>query len=156
MALLQQKHILLVEDDEDAVSATAAILERSGYSVRLETKSLKALGAFSEKPDIFDLAFLTHGMPDLTGLELAQRMRRIRPGLPIVLYTGDLGGPSSEQVEATCKGGRVVTKPATRKELTDTIQAAFGGGWAETGRDRRSTGLEAMPSTYLNCFSRAS
>ena len=131
MASPPQKHILLVEDDPDTLSATTAMLERLGYSVRTETESLKALRTFSEEPDLFDLALLDHGMADLAGLELAQRMRRIRRGFPVVLYTGYLDGPSNEQLEATGIGGRVVIKPATRKELSDVLQEALGG-WAKT------------------------
>jgi CheY-like chemotaxis protein len=64
------------------------MLERLGYSLTAETESLKALRTFSEEPDRFDLALLDHGMADVTGLEIAQRMRRIRPGFPVVVYTG--------------------------------------------------------------------
>jgi two-component system, cell cycle sensor histidine kinase and response regulator CckA len=131
MASLQQRHILLVEDDEDTLSATTAMLERLGYSVRPETESLKALRTFSEEPDLFDLALLDHGMADLAGLELAQRMRRIRRGFPVVLYTGYLDTPSTEELEAAGIGGRVVIKPATRKELSDVLQDALGG-WAKS------------------------
>jgi CheY-like chemotaxis protein len=55
------------------------MLERLGYSVTAETEGLKALRTFSEEPDRFDLALLDHGMADVTGLEITQRMRRIRP-----------------------------------------------------------------------------
>jgi CheY-like chemotaxis protein len=119
---------LLVEDDEDTRSATAAMLERLGYSVTAETESLKALRTFSEEPDLFDLALLDHGMADLAGLELAQRFRRIRRGFPVVLYTGYLDDPSTEQLEGAGVGGRVVIKPATRQELADVLQEALGDG----------------------------
>jgi two-component system, cell cycle sensor histidine kinase and response regulator CckA len=125
MASLQQEHILLVEDDEDTLTVTTVMLERLGYSVTAETEGLKALRTFSEEPDRFDLALLDHGMPDVTGLELAQRMGRIRPGFPVVLYTGYLDGPSTEELEAAGIGGRVIIKPATRKELTDLLQEAL-------------------------------
>ena len=100
MASARQKHILLVEDHEDTLSATTAMLERLGYRVRSEMESLKALRMFSEEPDLFDLALLDHWMADLAGLELAQHMRRIRPGFPVVLYTGYLDTASAKQLEA--------------------------------------------------------
>jgi two-component system cell cycle sensor histidine kinase/response regulator CckA len=131
MAFGGQQHILLVEDDEDTLDTTTAMLERLGYNVRSEVGSLKALRTFSEEPDRFDLALLNHGMADLTGLELAQRMRHIHPGFPVVLYTGYLDDPSTEQLEATGVGGRVIIKPASLKELSDVIQEALGG-WAKS------------------------
>jgi DNA-binding NtrC family response regulator len=122
----QQQHILLVDDDEDALSATTAILESLGYNVRPETKSHKALKTFSEESDLFDLALLDYRMDDPARLELAQHMRRIRPGFPVVLYAGYLDGHSTEQLQAAGIGGRVVIKPATRKELADVIRDVLG------------------------------
>jgi CheY-like chemotaxis protein len=111
MASRYQKQILFVEDDEDALNVTSTMLEPLGYSVKAETEGLKALETFAEEPDLFDLALFDHGMPDLAGMELAQCMRRIRPGFPIMLYTGYLDGPSPEELEAAGIGGRVVIKP---------------------------------------------
>ena len=116
-----------MEDDKDTLTATAAMLERLGCSVSTETKSLKALKAFSEDPDRFDLAILDRGMADLAGLELAKRLRQIRPDLPIVFYTGYLEEPSPEELEATGAGITVVVKPATSQELEEMIRQVIGG-----------------------------
>jgi len=125
MASQPQKHILFVEDDEGTFNATASMLERLGYNVRAETEGLKALKAFSKEPDLFDLALLDHGIADVTGLELAVLMRRIRPGFPVVLYTGYFDTPSEEQLKAAGIGMRVF-KPATTKELAAAIQETLG------------------------------
>jgi CheY-like chemotaxis protein len=129
MASQQRQHILFVEDDSDTLSVTTAMLERLGYSVRTETEGIEALKTFSEEPYRFDLALLDHGMADVTGLELAQRFRSIRPGFPVVVYTGYFDTPSAEELGAAGIGGRVVIKPVTLKELADVIQEALGG-WA--------------------------
>jgi len=125
MAPRRQQHILLVEDDEDTLSATTAMLERLGYSVRAEAEGLKALQTFSKEPDLFDLALLDHGMADVTGLELAVLIRRIRPGFPVALYTGYLHTPSAEELEAAGLGERLI-KPATMKELAAALRNALG------------------------------
>jgi DNA-binding NtrC family response regulator len=130
MVLRRQQQILLVEDDEDALGATTAMLERLGYGVEGTKLSLEALRIFSEEPQRFDLALLDHGMPDLAGTQLAWHLRRIRPGLPVVLYTGYLDTPSGEQLEAAI-GGRILFKPATLGELADVIREALGE-WAKS------------------------
>jgi CheY-like chemotaxis protein len=124
VVLGQKLRILVVEDGEDAFSATAAMVERLGYSVKGETQSLEALRAFSEAPDRFDLAILDNVMDGLTGLELAKRFRRIRPGFPVMLYTGNVGKPSPEEIEAAGIG-RVVFKPLTSGELEGLIKEAL-------------------------------
>ena len=133
MALKRRQHILLVEDDEATLSVTTAILERLGYIVSVETEGLAALRTFSEDPDRFHLAILDHGMADLTGLELAQRFRSIRPGFPCVIYTGYLEEPSAEQLGAAGIGGRIILKPATRKQLSKAIEEALGGSVKRKG-----------------------
>ena len=119
-------YILLVDDEEDIVSATSTMLERLGHSVRGETQSLNALRRFSEEPDRFDLAILDYMMPDLTGLELAQRFRRIRPGFPVLLYAGHSERPSTQNIEAAGIG-RFIVKPATSQALGGMIRKVLNG-----------------------------
>jgi DNA-binding NtrC family response regulator len=114
-------HILLVDDEEAIVNVTTSILERLGHSVRGETESLNALRRFSEEPEQFDLAILDYVMPDLTGLELAQRFRRIRPGFPVLLYAGHRDRPSTEKLEAAGIG-RFIVKPARSEALGGMIR----------------------------------
>jgi DNA-binding NtrC family response regulator len=119
-----QLYILLVDDEEDIVSVTASMLERLGHRVRGETQSLNALRRFSEEPDRFDLAILDQVMPDLTGLELAQRFRRIRPGFPVLLYAGHRDRPSTQTIEAAGIG-RFIVKPKTSEELGGMLRKAL-------------------------------
>jgi two-component system, cell cycle sensor histidine kinase and response regulator CckA len=114
-------YILLVDDEEAIISATTFMLECLGHTVKGETQSLNALRRFSEDPDRFDLAILDHIMPDLTGLELAQRFSRIRPGFPVLLYAGYRERPSTQQVEAAGIG-RFVVKPKTSEQLGGMIR----------------------------------
>jgi CheY-like chemotaxis protein len=119
-------YILLVDDEENIVSETASMLERLGHTVRAETQSLNALRRFSEEPDRFDLAILDYVMPDLTGLELAQRFRRIRPGFPVLLYAGYRERPSTRNIEAAGIG-RFILKPKVLAELGGMISKALAG-----------------------------
>ena len=125
MGFGQRLRVLVVEDGEDTFNATTAMLERLGHRVKGETQSLEALRAFSEEPDRFDLAILDNVMDGLTGLELAKRFRHIRPGFPVMLYTGNVGKPSPEEIEAAGIG-RVVFKPLTSGELEGLIKDALG------------------------------
>ena len=133
MALQQRKHILFVEDDADTRGATTAMLEHLGYRVSAKTQGLKALNIFSKQPYQYDLALVDHGMADMTGLELASRLRRIRPEFPVVVYTGYFDRPSSAQLKAAGMGGRIIIKPATVKELGAALQDALGGSITRIG-----------------------
>jgi CheY-like chemotaxis protein len=117
-------YILLVDDEEDIVIMTTSVLERLGHTVRAETQSLNALRRFSEEPDRFDLAILDQVMPDLTGLELAERFRRIRPGFPVLLYASHRDRPSTETIEAAGIG-RFIVKPKTSQGLGGMLRKAL-------------------------------
>ncbi len=81
-------HILFVDDEHLLVEMAKQIFERLGYTVCALTDSRKALEVFSASPDDFDLVITDQTMPDITGLDLARAMLRIRPTLPIILCTG--------------------------------------------------------------------
>jgi len=39
-------------------------------------------------PQRYDLVITDQTMPQLTGIELARELTRLRPGMPVILYTG--------------------------------------------------------------------
>jgi PAS domain S-box-containing protein len=79
--------VLLVEDNPDVASVSTSLLEQLGYTVRRVTDAETAL--HEVELDGIDLVFSDIVMPGKTdGLSLAQRLKEIRPDLPILLATG--------------------------------------------------------------------
>ncbi|MCC6488985.1 MAG: PAS domain S-box protein [Candidatus Hydrogenedentes bacterium] len=89
--------ILFVDDETQIVQSGKAALEILGYQVTTYTRSLDALRDFKQNPKSFDLVITDQTMPKLTGIDLAREMLQIRPGIPIILYTGH-----SEIVDEQC------------------------------------------------------
>jgi PAS domain S-box-containing protein len=82
------EHILVVDDEEILVEMGTQRLERLGYRATGKLSSLEALEVFRNEPDKFNLVVTDYTMPNMTGLELAKEMLRIRPDLPIVMCSG--------------------------------------------------------------------
>ena len=123
MASRRALRILVVDHDKDMMEVTTALLERLGYSTQGETESLKALRAFSDDPRNFDLAIVEPVMPELTGVELAVRFRRIQRGFPVIIYSGSIDPLLAETIEAA--GLRQATlKPLGLQELGEAIKGA--------------------------------
>jgi PAS domain S-box-containing protein len=79
--------VLLVEDNPDVASVSSSLLEQLGYTVRRVPDAETAL--IEIERDGIDLVFSDIVMPGkMDGLCLAQRLRDIRPNLPILLATG--------------------------------------------------------------------
>ncbi len=120
-----QESLLFVDDEEWLVDMWKEILESLGYRMTVTTKPLQALQFFKENPEDFDLVIADQTMPQLTGLELAEELLKLRPDLPIILVTG-----FSELVtpEKAKKAGiqDYIMKPLSISELTNAISKALG------------------------------
>jgi two-component system, cell cycle sensor histidine kinase and response regulator CckA len=80
--------LLFVDDEPVLAKLGKALLSRLGYDVTALTDSPEALQIFRSHPEAFDLVVTDLTMPQLTGLDLAREIQTIRPGIPIILYTG--------------------------------------------------------------------
>jgi PAS domain S-box-containing protein len=80
--------VLVVEDDPDVRSITVGMLEGLGYRVLEARDGGEALRLFHTAPDI-GLMLADVGLPgDYNGRELADKVRRQRPKLKVLLTTG--------------------------------------------------------------------
>jgi CheY-like chemotaxis protein len=79
-----------VDDEALVLESTSAMLEELGYEPVPAESGEAALGLLLARGDL--VAVLTdHAMPGMTGLTLAERVRALRPGLPVLLATGHAG-----------------------------------------------------------------
>jgi len=111
---------ILVVDDESAVADVVRdILESAGHAVETVGSGREAM----EKMDggSYDLVFTDLGMPDMSGWEVAERIRETRPAIPVALVTG--WGNSLDEAEAKKRGvAAIVHKPFEIDELVRTTQ----------------------------------
>ncbi len=119
--------ILLVDDEEQVVQVTGAILQSLGYQVAGRTSPRKALADFSRESQSFDLLMTDLTMAELTGLELSQQVKTLRPDLPIILITG-----YSDQIskDAALEAGvdEYCMKPISMRELSAVVGKFLGNG----------------------------
>jgi signal transduction histidine kinase/ActR/RegA family two-component response regulator len=122
------ERIMLVDDDPELRYAAVKMLEEMGYKVRTATNGSEALAVFRRDPGRFDLVITDQTMPRMKGTELATHILNIRPGTPLILYSGYQTDPQRLQtaVLAGDLGIRfVLQKPFTRAEIAGTIRAAL-------------------------------
>jgi signal transduction histidine kinase/FixJ family two-component response regulator len=106
--------ILLVDDEQLVRSATAEMLRELGHTV-FEARS--GSDALSQLPSLaLDIVVTDYKMPRMDGAALAERVRELRPSLPLLLITGYTGGG-----EITPDLPRL-DKPFRRADLADAIE----------------------------------
>jgi two-component system NtrC family sensor kinase len=113
--------ILLVEDNAEIAEVSKANLTQLGYRVIHAPDAHTALDVV-ERDRTLDLVFSDIVMPGaMSGLDLARRLRQLRPGLPVVLTTGY----SSALQSASPEGFTLLTKPYDLAKLHSTIDATL-------------------------------
>jgi signal transduction histidine kinase/ActR/RegA family two-component response regulator len=112
--------VLFVDDEEMLVEMNRVRLGRLGYKVTATTSSPEALKIFNEDPAAFDLLITDYTMPHMTGIELAEKILRIRKNFPVILCTGVGEEPVVNTARAAGIGG-FLPKPFGVREIASLI-----------------------------------
>ncbi len=147
----ERPHRLLWADDEiDLLKPHILYLEARGYEVTGVTTGEDALALAAAEP--FDAVLLDVRMPGLDGLTVLERLRRLRPGLPVVMITRQEDEGSMET--ALGREAEFLTKPvnpsqvlAACKRLLESPRlrtASLTRDWTEDFR-QLSARLEGTP-----------
>src|SRR3712207_2020290 len=79
--------VLVVDDDPLVLAGTAAMVEDLGHSTVKESSGAAALDVLNSGAEV-DLVITDHAMPGMSGAELARRIRRSWPSLPVLVASG--------------------------------------------------------------------
>jgi DNA-binding response OmpR family regulator len=82
--------LLVVEDEEMLMASLQMVLVEKGYNVLTAGDGLKALKIYQENKNDIALVLTDLGLPNMTGLEVCQRIKTINPNEHLILATGFL------------------------------------------------------------------
>ena len=116
--------ILVVEDEEAVLSLAKRTLERQGYRVLTALSGRKALAVANEHPGEIHALFCDVVMPDLSGREVAERVRKSRPFIEILMTSG--WGENQLIEEGVLQDVAFLPKPYTPADLTRRIRELLG------------------------------
>ncbi|HDQ41602.1 MAG TPA: response regulator [Desulfonatronum sp.] len=115
--------ILLVDDEEELVSALAERLDIRGIAADFVTSGEQALKAAEQKQ--YDLVVLDVKMPHLSGLELWEQLKNRFPDMKCIFLTGHT---SERDFQAGVNSGAMyLLKPLKIETLIHSIQAMLPG-----------------------------
>ena len=120
------ERILFVDDDETLASLGEQLLTEQGYQVVIMTKSSEALKMFAVNADRFNLVITDQTMPDLTGEELIQEVKKISPDMPTILCTG-YSSKIDEDKAKELGINAFLMKPLDLPKLLQTVRRVLDG-----------------------------
>ena len=120
------ERILFIDDDPLIVQMAQEMLTEMGYSVTPVTESKEALKLFSANMDDFDLIIADQTMPGMTGKDLIQEVKKIKPEIRTILCTGYSNKIDENQAKQLGINAFLV-KPVNFPKQLQTIRRVLDG-----------------------------
>jgi len=114
--------VLCAEGDVHVQYLIWKLLKADGFTVLTTGKSEFGLEASRSHPGPIDLLLTDMEMPRMSGLELYRNIRAERPGIKVLMISGDL----REREQVSVNGLTFLQKPFTPTALRDSIEALLG------------------------------
>ena len=120
--MLHAEKILIVEDDAIINSLISRVLESHGYSVTTARTGKDALAKIQKL--YYNLILLDIGPPDMTGIELLEKIRVTNLDVIVIMITGYPQLDSSiDSINHGADG--YLVKPISNKDLVDIVDGKF-------------------------------
>ncbi len=114
------EHILLVDDEANVIALYSASLKNLGYRITTATNGREAWEILQESNQ-FNLIILDMVMPEMSGRDLLDRLRRNKMALPILICSGYSAGESLHNAMQNWNYG-FLQKPFTYEQLSREIR----------------------------------
>jgi two-component system response regulator HydG len=115
--------VLIVDDDEAFCRLLAEILERKAAEVSWTTDTVQGYEMSCRQP--YDLFIFDVRMPLFLGTELAEGLKKDRPGAKIILISA-FADDSLRKISQKI-GVPLLSKPFTAEHLLETVENMLGG-----------------------------
>ena len=122
---MDQKTVMIIEDEEDAAELFAEMMRVSGYRIVKTSKSAPAIGMMiAERPDVILLDIM---MPEISGLDILRQMRRdpALANIPVIVVTAK-GMPADIKNGMEAGASTYLTKPVGFLDLKEAVARALG------------------------------
>jgi len=117
------EHVLIVEDEATIRRVVASMLEEHGYIVSSTSSGPEAVAKLAESSDI-RLALVDLAMPGMGAEETIRAIRRVRPGIPVLVMSGSGGAELMGRLRQGDVSG-FVAKPFNAEELAEHVARAL-------------------------------
>ena len=113
--------ILLVDDEEPIRKVASRMIQKAGFPVMMAADGLEAVEMFRQFSEEIALVLLDLKMPRMSGEEAFHEIRRLKPGIPVILSTGY----SSDEINRCLEGEKLngcLHKPYHYEDLVSILR----------------------------------
>jgi PAS domain S-box-containing protein len=133
--------VLLVDDEKNVRVSTELLLRDLGFDVVAARDGHEAIDLFRTESGRLDAVLLDFSMPLMDGIETLKELRRISPGVPVVLMSGFGSTPLQQQAQGEAPDA-VLPKPFRSEHLLATLKSVMV-------QPRRQAKGQAAPLTAI-------
>lgn len=112
---MREQLLLCVDDEINGLRLRKIILEAKGYRVLIAPSGAEGISLFEQNP--VDLVLLDFLMPEMKGDEVAERMRQIKPHVPIIMLSAYYDLPARVDLLVDAR----IVKGESTQNLIDTV-----------------------------------
>jgi PAS domain S-box-containing protein len=136
------KETILVIDDEDALRKFAEkVLQGNGYTTLLAKDGETGVKVFADTPNKIDLVLLDLTMPGMSGADVFEEIRKIRPDIPVIISSGHSESEIDESLFSRTNG--LLTKPYSIRDFLHKVRAVLDT--AKRNRDGAEPRVSSTP-----------
>jgi DNA-binding NtrC family response regulator len=132
----QLARLLIVDDDSDIVQVLKLGLQKNRFSVNAFTNPEAALQSFKSNAKSYCVVVSDMRMPELSGIQLAKKVKEINPDVKVVLMTGfEIRDNEFSKVFPSTSVDGFVQKPVGINELANKILSIIGESKRRSNED---------------------
>lgn len=119
--------VLLIDDEMLVQLSVRQVLETAGHDVTVAGNGRDALALFENED--FDLVITDIIMPDMEGIEVITRLKKVRAGVRILAMSGGgrVGNMGFLKLARKAGARAVIAKPFTGEEFLDRVEEVLNG-----------------------------
>jgi CheY-like chemotaxis protein len=126
--------ILVVDDDSDTRQLSVDVLAGSGYNVEAVKDGAAGWEALQARNN-YDLVVTDNSMPNMTGIEMIEKLRSARIAVPIIMATEHL--PTHEFARKPwLKPDATLQRPFSNDDLLETVKKVLGADGADNAHKK--------------------
>ena len=130
--------ILLVDDENMIIESAGEMLEELGYTTLSAKGGKEALKIIRQNKNKIDMVILDMIMPDMSGSDTYNALKKINPKLKILLCSGySVDGQAAEILARGCEG--FIQKPFNLRELSIKVRETFEKGYGDCRQRENSS-----------------